>query len=87
MMEIAAFQYLKRGYKKEMDRLFSRVCGDRTKGNGFKLKEGMLRLDIRKISFTVKVVRHWQRLPEMGLDAPSQETFKARLDKDMGNLI
>jgi len=44
-------------------------------------------LDIRKISFTVKVVRHWQRLPEMGLDDHTQETFKARLDKDMGNLI
>ena len=44
----AAFQYLKRGYKKEEDRLFSRVCGDRTRGNGFKLKEGRFMLDIRK---------------------------------------
>ena len=34
-----AFQYLKRGCKKEEDRLFSRVCCDRTRGNGFKLKE------------------------------------------------
>jgi len=33
----------------EGDRLFSRVCGDRTKGNGFKLKEGRLRLDIKNI--------------------------------------
>ena len=36
---IIAFKYLKAGYKKEWDRLFSRVCCDRTKGNGFKLKE------------------------------------------------
>jgi len=36
---IAAFQYLKGGYKKEGDRLFSRVCCDRTRGNGFKLKK------------------------------------------------
>ena len=35
-----AFQYLKGNYKKEGDRLFSRVCCDRTKGNGFKLKRG-----------------------------------------------
>jgi len=34
-----AFQYLKGGCKREGDRLFSRVCGDRTEGNGFKLKE------------------------------------------------
>ena len=31
-------QYLKVSYKKEGDRLFSRVCGDRTRRNGFKLK-------------------------------------------------
>ncbi|KAK4823398.1 hypothetical protein QYF61_001772 [Mycteria americana] len=36
---IAAFQYLKRAYKKGEDRLFSRACCDRTRGNGFKLKE------------------------------------------------
>ena len=34
-----ACQYLRRGYKKERDRLFSRVCCERTKGNGLKLKE------------------------------------------------
>ena len=35
----------------------SRVCGDRTRGNGFKLKE--------KKPFTVRVysLRHWNRLP------------------------
>ena len=27
---IGAFQYLNRSYRKEGDRLFSRVCGDRT---------------------------------------------------------
>ena len=30
---IVASQYLKGGYRKEEDRLFSRVCGDRTGGN------------------------------------------------------
>ena len=37
---IAALQYLNRSYRKEGDRLFIRVCGDRTRGNDFKLKEG-----------------------------------------------
>jgi len=43
-----ALQYLKVGSKKEGDRLFSRVCCDRTGGNGFKLKVGTFRLHIRK---------------------------------------
>ena len=38
---IEAFQYLMWSYRKEGDRLFSRVCGDRARGNGFKLKEGI----------------------------------------------
>ena len=65
----------------------SRVCGDRTRGNGFKFRENTLRLDIRKISFTVRVVRHWNRSPSVEVDAPSLETFKARLVKALGNLI
>jgi len=36
---IAAFQYLKRAYKKAGERLFSSACSDRTSGNRFKLKE------------------------------------------------
>jgi len=82
-----AFQYLKGSYRKEGDGLFSRVCGDRTRGNGFQLKEGRFRLDIRKKSFIVKVVRYWKRLPRDVVDAPSLETFKLRLDLALGNLI
>jgi len=47
---------------------------------GFKLKEGRFRLDIRKKYFTVRVARHWNRMPTYVVDAPSLETFKARLD-------
>jgi len=48
------------------------LYGDRTKGNGFKLKEGRLRLDIKKKkSFTVGVLRHWNRLPSDVVNVPS----------------
>ena len=36
---ISAFQYLKGDYKQERNQLFTRVDNDRTRGNGFKLKE------------------------------------------------
>ncbi|KFM06511.1 hypothetical protein AS27_02648, partial [Aptenodytes forsteri] len=55
--------------------------------NGFKLKEGRFKLDIRKKFFTLRVVKHWHRLPREVVDAPSLETFKVRLDGALSNLI
>ncbi|KFQ94029.1 hypothetical protein Y956_08810, partial [Nipponia nippon] len=55
--------------------------------NGFELKEGRFRLDLRKKFFTMRVVRHWNRLPREAVDAPSLEIFKARLDGALINLV
>ena len=44
-------------------------------------------MDIRKRSFTVRVVRHWNRLPRDVVDVLSLETFKVRLDQALSNLI
>jgi len=84
---IAAFQYLKRAYRKDGEGLFTRGCSDRTRGNGFELKEGRFRLDIRKKFFTMRVVRHWNRLPREAVAAPSLTVFQARLDGALSNLI
>ena len=35
----------------------------------------------------MRVVRPWHRLPREVVDAPSLETFKARLDRALSNLI
>ncbi|KFP20214.1 hypothetical protein Z169_06698, partial [Egretta garzetta] len=55
--------------------------------SGFKLKQGRFRLDIRKKFFTMRVVKHWNRLPREVAEAPSLEAFRARLDGALSNLI
>ena len=67
--------------------MFTRVGSDRTRGNGFKLRQGRFRLDIRREFFTQRVVMHWNRLPKEAVDAPSLEAFKARLDVALGSLV
>ena len=64
-----------------------RVCSDRMRANGFKLEEDRFRLDIRKKFFTVRMVRHWNRLPNEAVDDPSLDALKARLDGALRNLV
>ena len=48
------------------------------------------RLYVRRIFFTHRMVMHWNRLPKEDVDvvdAPSLETFKARLDVALGSLV
>ena len=74
-------------YRKDGDNLFSKACCNRTRNNGFKLREGRFRLVIRHTFFTMRVVKHWHRLPREVVEAPSLETFKARLDGALSNLV
>jgi len=67
--------------------ILKRVDSDRTRGSGFKLRQGRFRSDIRRKFFTQRVVKHWNRLSTEAVDAPSLETFKARLDVALGSLV
>lgn len=71
-------------YKKDKCDFLHRQI-DRTKGKIFKVKEQTLTSDIRKKFFTVKIVRHWNRL--LRENSPTLEVFKIRLDWAMSNLI
>ena len=68
-------------WEKNSLRASQQSLSGRTRGNGFKLKEGKLRLDVRRKCCIQKVVRHWNRLPR-DLWVP-----KAKMDGVLGSLI
>jgi len=56
------FQYLKGAHRKDEEGIFFTECSNATRADDFVLKEGRLRLDIRKKLFIQRTVRHWHRL-------------------------
>ena len=82
-----AFQYLKGAYRKAGEELFIQAHSNKTRRNGFKLEEGRFRPDIRKKYFTVRLARHWNRLPRKVVDAPSLEALKTSPDGVLCNLV
>jgi len=79
------YKYLRCGRQREKARLFSVVCGNRTRGNGYKQKHRKFRTNVPKNFFTVRVTEHWNRLPREVVETPL-ETFKTCLDAYQCNL-
>uniref|UniRef100_A0A674IKT4 Taste receptor type 2 n=1 Tax=Terrapene triunguis TaxID=2587831 RepID=A0A674IKT4_9SAUR len=84
---ITVFKYIKGCYKEQGEKLLFLTSEDRTRSKGLKLQQGRFRLDIRKNFLTVRVVKHWNKLPREVVESPSLGIFKSRLDKHLISMI
>ena len=63
------------------ERLFPLAQYGGTRNQGFKIRKRFSRTNIRKYSFSNRVVEHWNALPLEIKNAPSTNAFKNRIDK------
>ncbi|TRZ16984.1 hypothetical protein HGM15179_010078 [Zosterops borbonicus] len=70
---LTLYNSLTGGWRQVGLRLCSKGTKDRTRGNGLKLYQERLRLDIMNNFFMERVVKHWKGLPREVVESPRLE--------------
>ena len=78
---ITVYQELRRGVDIDAARFFTTATASTTRSHQLKLLKPRAVSRVRRNAFSVRVVNEWNALPSSVIDAPSVNTFKARLYK------
>ena len=82
---IEVYKILHGLYDQEAGLVLERNEQGKTRGHSLKLKTKRSRYDIRKFSFSVRIVSLWNSLEEQTVNADSLNSFKNRLDRFWAN--
>jgi len=78
---IAGFQYLKGTCRKGRENLFKKACCDRTRSNGFKLREGRFRQDVRQNFFYNKDGETPEQVAQRGSGGPMPGNIQGQVGR------
>ena len=78
---VETYKFLKGKYRTSSENFFTRSHTSHLRGHSEKLFKSRGRLDLRKYSFSHRVVDPWNNLPEEAVSAASEEIFKSRLSR------
>lgn len=84
---IVLYNFLRRRSGEGGARLFSLVAGGQICETGSRLHQGRLSVDISKISFTVRIIKCWNRYSKGLVDAPCMSLFQGYLDNILHLLV
>jgi hypothetical protein len=79
---IETFKIIMRIYDNEVtEGIFDLDPNTRTRGHSKKIKKKFCKINLRKFSFTNRIVHLWNTLPQSVIDARDARQFEIRFDK------
>ena len=83
LLDLETYKILTGKEKINSDQLFQKATTTKLIGHNLKLYKKSSRLELRKHSFSQRIVDHWNKLPDdVVVSAATISTFKRRLDLD-----